>query len=78
MQLEPRRKWWSLLRTRKLLLTQFRRGSLAIVDEAAGAYDCFKLDDDSKGDNAQNYAWLAGVSKYYRRLIRSDGAGPLS
>lgn len=35
---------------------------MAITDEAAGAYDCFKLDHVDKPDNAQNYAWLAGVS----------------
>lgn len=43
-------------------LIQDRRGGLAIIDEASGAYKCFKLSDDDKGDNAQNYAWLAGVS----------------
>ncbi|KAL9108046.1 MAG: hypothetical protein Q9227_007152 [Pyrenula ochraceoflavens] len=42
------------------------RGGLAIidVDKGSGAYDCFKLDDDDKGDNAQNYAWLAGSTKF--------------
>ena len=45
-----------------------RRGGIAIVDEKSGAYDCFKLDDDDKGDNAQNYAWLAGVSPPNRVL----------
>lgn len=35
---------------------------MGIIDIEAGSYDCFTLDDDSKSDNAQNYAWLAGVS----------------
>lgn len=35
---------------------------MGIIDDAAGAYDCFQLSDDDKSDNAQNYAWLAGVS----------------
>ena len=40
---------------------KFKRGSIAIVDEASGAYDCLLLDEGLKGDNAENYAWLAGV-----------------
>jgi hypothetical protein len=35
---------------------------MGIGDFGSGAYDCFILDDDTKSDNAQNYAWLAGVS----------------
>ena len=45
----------------------YRRGGIAIIDEASGAYDCFALDNDDKGDNAQNYAWLAGVSARVHR-----------
>ena len=30
---------------------------------ARGAYKCFKLAGNEKGENAQNYAWLAGVSE---------------
>lgn len=36
------------------------RGTMAIIDIVPGAYECFKLDTDAKGDNAQNYAWFAG------------------
>ena len=69
--LEPQRKWRFLSATRIVSLTNFRRGSMEIIDEkpGSGAYDCFKLTDDDKGDNAQNYAWLAGVSTYYLTLI---------
>ena len=41
---------------------------LCRIDEAigdftpGGAYNDFKRDDDEKELNAQNYAWLAGVS----------------
>lgn len=40
-----------------------RRGGFKTDDLAAGAYNCFKLSDEDKGENAQNYAWLAGVRK---------------
>lgn len=33
---------------------------MTVEDYARGAYDCFKLEDDDKGENAQNYAWFAG------------------
>jgi hypothetical protein len=33
---------------------------IRIVDEASGAYACFKLKSSEKADNAQNYAWIAG------------------
>lgn len=31
-----------------------------IIDLKSGAYDCFKLTDEQKRGNAQNYAWFAG------------------
>ena len=43
------------------------RGTLGIIDLASGAYACFQLDDDGKGDNAQNYAWLAGDAYWSRK-----------
>lgn len=39
------------------VLTSSSQGGSDVV-EASGSYDCFK----HKADNAQNYAWLAGVS----------------
>jgi hypothetical protein len=33
-----------------------------IIDLKSGSYDCTQLDGDEKPTNAQNYAWLAGVS----------------
>ncbi|KAI9802277.1 MAG: hypothetical protein M1833_001783 [Piccolia ochrophora] len=40
------------------------RGEIAVIDVKSGAYDCFKLSNDDKGDNAQNYAWLAADAYY--------------
>ncbi|KAG4444235.1 hypothetical protein IFR05_000332 [Cadophora sp. M221] len=47
------------------------RGGIAILDEVGGAYDCFKLDDDDKGDNAQNYAWLAGDAYWAQKCSKT-------
>ncbi|KAF2420944.1 hypothetical protein EJ08DRAFT_738444 [Tothia fuscella] len=42
------------------LLHEMTKGSEGIGDDAGGAYDCFKLKEDEKDLNAQNYAWFAG------------------
>lgn len=36
------------------------RGTMRIIDEASGAYECLNLGTDEKADNGQNYAWFAG------------------
>ena len=43
-----------------------------IGDKANGAYDCFKLPDDDKLINAQNYAFCAAVSTCYRAIFRLE------
>lgn len=42
------------------------RGFVGIIDVrgASGAYECFKLAPEQKGDNAQNYAWFAGEAHW--------------
>ena len=52
--------------------------NMAIIDEASGAYNCFILNTDKKGDNAQNYAWLAGEaywSNYCKKTFEDPKPG---
>ncbi|KAK3715172.1 hypothetical protein LTR37_007382 [Vermiconidia calcicola] len=49
-----------------------------ILDYDHRAYGCFKLDDDLKDVNAQNYAWFAGEihwGMYYSKTFEDPEKG---
>lgn len=56
------------------------RGGFRILDveKGRGAHECFVLDTDQKGDNAQNYAWFAGEaywSNYCGKTFEDPASG---